>query len=605
MDAMDLFEMTVEADVTAKAKAKLGDAHSDAASSEKDNEKDEPQDATGDTFGNEESDEAEVDLLEIIAERSREPQVQGAVPPTTNLARSNANTTINQRGPGAYRSGRNMRDSGHTARESWNVSSGRNTNASAVDMVEAQPIFEESTKDFAAAVDPQLEEQKAKEKALKRRKELCLGACLISLVILLILGIMLGIVRQPSDSETTTMIAKPESQTLSDSPTRSPTTSPTDVLDTMLADLPDCTLKSLDNPFSVQTRAYRWLMKHQNITHLQEWRKKQLFALATFFFAMEGSSWPTPIQKDWLDDSKSECNWYSNEHGYYDDDGTYHKLQGFDAGFNYGVSTCNEKGEFQSIVIDRLALGGLTPSVPPEISMLTSLTVLACAESSIDVSLDNLLPTEIYEMDLQVLDFADNNLIGTIPSELGLLQNMTEVLLYDNALSGRIPREIGALTGLKLALLDGNCLSGLIPSEFGRMTTLYDLTLFKNTLSGTLPSQLGLLQDLEFLELNHNELTGQIPTELGQLAKLSVALFHDNMLTGAVAELDFLVENTSMLALTVHDNSLTGVFSVDICALGQFDIKKMARNWTNTSGLSFNCNDTLCGCSWCPCSPNR
>jgi len=35
-------------------------------------------------------------------------------------------------------------------------------------------------------------------------------------------------------------------------------------------------------------KAWNWLSSHQNLTNLVKWRKKQLFAMAAFFFAFGG-----------------------------------------------------------------------------------------------------------------------------------------------------------------------------------------------------------------------------------------------------------------------------------------------------------------------------
>ena len=46
------------------------------------------------------------------------------------------------------------------------------------------------------------------------------------------------------------------------------------------------------------------------------------------------------------------------------------------------------------------------------------------------------------------LNLVENNLIGTIPSELGNLTNLQDLSLYSNQLSGSLPAELGNLTNL-------------------------------------------------------------------------------------------------------------------------------------------------------------
>ena len=60
-----------------------------------------------------------------------------------------------------------------------------------------------------------------------------------------------------------------------------------------------------------------------------------------------------------------------------------------------------------------------------------------------------------------------------------------------------------------------------IPSQLGNLTALTNLVLTRNNLTGTIPTQLGNLTNLTTLELLLNKLTGSIPTELGNLTNLT------------------------------------------------------------------------------------
>ena len=59
-----------------------------------------------------------------------------------------------------------------------------------------------------------------------------------------------------------------------------------------------------------------------------------------------------------------------------------------------------------------------------------------------------------------------NDLIGSIPSELGKLTQLQSLYLADNELTGYIPSELGAIRFLRKLELRNNDLSGTIPSEF-------------------------------------------------------------------------------------------------------------------------------------------
>eukprot|EP00533_Pseudo-nitzschia_delicatissima_P004719 CAMPEP_0116095296 /NCGR_PEP_ID=MMETSP0327-20121206/9587_1 /TAXON_ID=44447 /ORGANISM="Pseudo-nitzschia delicatissima, Strain B596" /LENGTH=77 /DNA_ID=CAMNT_0003586953 /DNA_START=339 /DNA_END=572 /DNA_ORIENTATION=- len=60
---------------------------------------------------------------------------------------------------------------------------------------------------------------------------------------------------------------------------------------------------------------------------------------------------------------------------------------------------------------------------------------------------------------------ADNQLTGTIPTEIGLLTSLTGLYLVYNDLTGNIPSEIGLLKNLKYLKTYRNNLNDTIPSE--------------------------------------------------------------------------------------------------------------------------------------------
>ena len=133
----------------------------------------------------------------------------------------------------------------------------------------------------------------------------------------------------------------------------------------------------------------------------------------------------------------------------------------------------------------------------------------------------------------------ENNLIGSIPADLGNLTSLNLLALHINQLNGSIPMELGNLSNLTELALWENQLSGEIPSELGNLTNLSLLTQSNNQLSGEIPAELGDLSNLTELYLNANQLTGEIPSELGGLAQPSAI--------GSVKQLDLSGEIPSEL----------------------------------------------------------
>ena len=97
------------------------------------------------------------------------------------------------------------------------------------------------------------------------------------------------------------------------------------------------------------------------------------------------------------------------------------------------------------------------------------------------------------------LNLASNNLVGTIPSELGNFTTITSLDLSGNTLSGSIPAELDNLTALTTLNLSSNSLNGSIPTQLSNLTALTELRLNNNKLVGPLPQW---LSDMAISTLN-------------------------------------------------------------------------------------------------------
>ncbi len=149
-----------------------------------------------------------------------------------------------------------------------------------------------------------------------------------------------------------------------------------------------------------------------------------------------------------------------------------------------------------------------------------------------------------------------NNLVGSIPPEIGNLTELTILVLYTNQLTGVIPPEIGNLTKLVSLNLPSNQLTGFIPPELGNLTSLTDLTLDNNQLAGSIPPEIGNLTNLTSLRLGNNTLTGNIPSELGNLINLSIFIIRNNEISGIIpAEL---INLNNLTHLYLNNNQLSG-----------------------------------------------
>jgi hypothetical protein len=64
----------------------------------------------------------------------------------------------------------------------------------------------------------------------------------------------------------------------------------------------------------------------------------------------------------------------------------------------------------------------------------------------------------------------NNKLTGTLPTQLGRMTGLRQVILQDNDLTGPIPTELGQLTQMSKLLMHLNGFSGTIPTQFGQFT---------------------------------------------------------------------------------------------------------------------------------------
>ena len=360
--------------------------------------------------------------------------------------------------------------------------------------------------------------------------------------------------------------------------------------------LPEYTLESLQDPFSPQSQAYHWLFDQQyqqsteegylDIRALPLWRHRQLFALATYYYASDGEKWPLGINLDWLDLSKgrTECDWFSTNNGeFFVSDGSFGET-----GANLYADSCNDLGEFQSLYLTHGGLFGSSmenAKMPAEISFLTSMKHIILGHGGItNTTLQNLLPKQIFYhlSKLQTLLYFTNDVTGTIPTELGLLKQLTGLGLQDMSLSGTIPSELGQATQLQMIGFAYNPnLEGTVPSELWALPQLTSVDFAHCNLTGTLPDE-GNTSATQFqhLNLNDNDFSGPIPRNWGA----SSSLLHLNL--GA-------------------NTRLTGSIPESLCQLNDSGCYQIHPAWgTNASCLlNVTCNDQLCGCGCDACAP--
>ncbi|NLU37552.1 MAG: T9SS type B sorting domain-containing protein [Bacteroidales bacterium] len=201
----------------------------------------------------------------------------------------------------------------------------------------------------------------------------------------------------------------------------------------------------------------------------------------------------------------------------------------------------------------------LIGTIPPEIGDLTELTSLKLSSNKLTTGI---IPEMSKLKKLTLLHLNSCQISNTIPSEIGYITALEELNLSSNYISGEIPPEFGNLKKLKRLFLHSNRMTGSIPPSLGGLPILEQLYLSNNYLSGSIPVALGLLSSLQLLMLNNNNLSGTIPTSLGSLDKLTYLYLHYNKLSGAIPSQ--LGNLSSLYYLQLNNNALRGAIPPEL-----------------------------------------
>lgn len=211
------------------------------------------------------------------------------------------------------------------------------------------------------------------------------------------------------------------------------------------------------------------------------------------------------------------------------------------------------------------------------------------------------IPTELVHFEsLQTLSMTRNHLSGTIPTEIITLPHLENILLYTNTLIGSIPSEIGLATNLKVLRLENNLLFGKITTEIGKLTLLEEFSIGFNEFWRHIPTEFGLLTNLKWLVMEENRLSGSLPTEFGLLTKLEYFLISKNLMIGPVP--------TEMAALTdlnefrLANTGMGGSFPVEMAALTKLHRLEMGGN--NFEGTIMTEFGNMTGLSWLSLNDN-
>lgn len=145
-------------------------------------------------------------------------------------------------------------------------------------------------------------------------------------------------------------------------------------------------------------------------------------------------------------------------------------------------------------------------------------------------------------------DWTDNSL---------WLSNVTECMWYGIYCSS------SRNTFLTKIILQNNNLSGSIPSEIKSLVNLTDVSLVNHNLSGAVLPIFTSLDKLKVLDLRDNEFHGELLPSIGQMQSLRILYLEGNKFTGKIPA--DIAKSQALVAITMHRNKLTGTMPDAIC----------------------------------------
>ncbi|XP_020276101.1 probable leucine-rich repeat receptor-like protein kinase At5g49770 [Asparagus officinalis] len=264
-------------------------------------------------------------------------------------------------------------------------------------------------------------------------------------------------------------------------------------------------------------------------------------------------------------------------------------------GCNFTGNIPDEIGNLSELTFLALQLNKFIGKIPNSLGRLSKLVLLDLAGNqlsgpipiSTDIApgLDQLVYTKHFH-------FNKNHLSGPIPEKL-FHSNLTvlHVLLDHNQLTGTIPGSIGVVQSLESLRLDNNNLTGQIPETISDLRNLKLLNLANNNLTGPMPN-LTLLNSLDTLDLSQNSFDpSEAPAWFANLENLSSLVIESGGLFGKVPAKLFSLPRLQRVVL--KNNAFNGSLDMGSDISNQLQIVNVENNALTSVELSVDYNNTI------------
>ncbi|XP_062167701.1 leucine-rich repeat receptor-like protein kinase PXC2 [Alnus glutinosa] len=272
----------------------------------------------------------------------------------------------------------------------------------------------------------------------------------------------------------------------------------------------------------------------------------------------------------WNEDDDSPCNWV----GVKCDPRTNRVSELVLDGFS--LSGHIDRGLLRLQFLQTLSLSknNFTWTINPDLARLRSLQVIDFSENKLYGS----IPDGLFQQcrSLRAVSFAGNNLTGNIPDSLSYCSTLGSVNFSSNQLSGKLPGGIWFLRGLQVLDLSDNLLEGDVPVGSEALYDLRAINLSKNRFSGKLPVDIGDCSVLKLVDFSENFLSGSLPESLQRLGSCNSLSLRGNSFTGEIP--DWIGELRGLETLDLSSNRFSGWIPISIGNLQLLKNINLSRN---------------------------
>ena len=201
-------------------------------------------------------------------------------------------------------------------------------------------------------------------------------------------------------------------------------------------------------------------------------------------------------------------------------------------------------------------INGNFPQEISNLKFLFTVDISSTAQKNILVPLVNC--TALWSINISRIDS-----IGTIPSSIGNLKNLTSLSISRGNISGRVPNSIGELKKLRTLEISRCNLKDTINLALAndKIDSLQTLNLSHNQLYGKLPKQLFEKKLLSTLSLNNNNLSGSINTNVSKPCPIVRLDLSHNSFTGNLPNISKNFQK--IISISLVDNKISGKLTTD------------------------------------------